>query len=160
MIEVLVAISVLLIGTTGATAVLSSAIRSGQSARLNLIGAQLAQEGVELVRKVRDGNFIVNADMGAQIPAGISRIDWKSAANAPGNQFLAPGTGVPLRYDPLYGYNYSVGITTSFEREVNITSVPDGFGNTRELIVSVTMKWNDRGAQKSFVVEDHLFNWH
>lgn len=177
LVEVLVAISILLIGTVGATSILSSAIRSAQSARLNLIAAQLAQEGVELVRRVRDESFIATQDIGSGIAGGPpgpnacpdqvigswpKGIDWISVTQ--GNPFInignPPSGDIPLYFDSTYGYNHQgIGSASPFRRRIYIRTTQASDGSTLALKVNVEMKWSDRGTNKTFCVEDHLYNW-
>ncbi len=159
LVEVLVAISVLLIGTIGVTFLVNTAVKTATSTRSNLIASQLAQGGIEIARRLRDENFIVCAEASStsSCPAfhtgliGVQRADWLNGLVTPsaGNQFL--------KLHPQYGYSYftdGTEITTSFERNIDISIV-----NTNEIKVEVTVIWSDRGSTKSFTVEDHFFNW-
>jgi hypothetical protein len=65
--EVLVAAFVLTVGLTATTALIVSSIGNAYDNRDAVIAAELAQEGVELVRNVRDQNFAFEAD---GIPSG------------------------------------------------------------------------------------------
>lgn len=60
--EVLVAAFVLTVGLTTTTALIVASIGNAYEARDTVIAAELAQEGVELVRNVRDQNFALEAD--------------------------------------------------------------------------------------------------
>lgn len=63
--EALISISVLLIISSLATGVYVTSVRSTAGNRNDLVAAALAEEGVELMRNIRDTNFLKYAD-GAQ----------------------------------------------------------------------------------------------
>ena len=58
LIETLMALFVLMVGVIGSFAVVSQAIRTSPTARQELIAAQLAQEGIEISRNVRDNTLL------------------------------------------------------------------------------------------------------
>lgn len=56
LLEVLVAISILLLGVAGPIALATESLKQSLPARIKLEGTLLAQEGMELVRNIRDNN--------------------------------------------------------------------------------------------------------
>ncbi|RJQ13830.1 hypothetical protein C4553_02175 [Candidatus Parcubacteria bacterium] len=172
LVEVLVAVSVLLLGTVGVMSLLATAITTAASAQSNLIAAYLAQEGIEIIRKIRDENFIANKNMDQQIPGGGSRrVDWIQAGASPGNQLLGGdpqqnkttpnyGSCTKLKYDPIYGYNYSFGTDSVFCRNIYITkNTVVSTSSTDELIIEAQVVWSQRGFVKHFIAENHLIDW-
>lgn len=146
LVEVLVAISILVGSTVSVTFLVSNAIKTATSTRSNLIAAQLAQEGIEIVRSLRDENWIDGNNFNAGL-GGVHRVDWISGK-------LPPSGNPPLLFDSNYGYNYSSGVATPFVRIVSVDNT-----NAEEITVEVEIIWTDREAVKSFIVEDHLFDW-
>lgn len=72
MIEVLISIFVLLIGIVGTMGLFINSLKNSMDARDNVIATQLAQEGIELVRNIRDTNLAVGKpafDTGTGLPA-------------------------------------------------------------------------------------------
>ena len=65
--EIIISMAVLLMTVVGATQVLVSIIRSNNENVHALIAYQLAQEGLEGFRNVRDSNWLLNADFDGQI---------------------------------------------------------------------------------------------
>jgi prepilin-type N-terminal cleavage/methylation domain-containing protein len=63
-LEVLVAISILVVGVSGAVALMSQTISVGNSVTQRLIAAHLAQEGLEVIQNIRHTNWIEGADDG------------------------------------------------------------------------------------------------
>ena len=68
LVETLVAISIIMIAIAGPFQVIEHALASAQISRDELIGNSLAQEGVEYVRSVRDGNYLYNRANPGAIP--------------------------------------------------------------------------------------------
>ena len=148
LVEVLVAISILVGSTVSVTFLVSNAIKTATSTRSNLIAAQLAQEGVEIIRRLRDENWINGVAFNDL--EGTHRVDWISGS-------LPVSGNLPLRFHPNQGYSYSAisgDVVTPFTRLITVSSP-----NSRELQIEVEVTWTDREAVKSFIVEDHLFDW-
>ncbi len=62
LVEVLLAIFILSFGLMAAISLVTSSVRQNYGNRDVIVAAGLAQEGVELVRNVRDNNFAARAD--------------------------------------------------------------------------------------------------
>lgn len=59
LIEVLVAVFVITIGFTATTTLISKSIAESIGSRDTIVASQLAQEGIEVVRNIRDQNWLV-----------------------------------------------------------------------------------------------------
>lgn len=70
LLEVVAAIFLLLVGMTGVFAVINNTIKLMASSPYKLTAAYLAQEGIEVVRNIRDTNLIMG-------------LDWKDLDRAP-----------------------------------------------------------------------------
>ncbi len=148
LIEALVAL-VILTMALGPALVLSSNISSTASViQNNLIAANLSQEGVEVIRALRDANWYNGLSFNNGLANGIYRIEWNSNTLIPlgANPFLKINAGL---------YNYSSGIDTSFKRTITITQI-----NSEELRIISDVTWTERGNRARDVkAESHLFNW-
>ena len=133
----------------GPALVLSSNISSTASVvRNNLIAANLSQEGVEVIRALRDANWFNGLSFDAGIADGIYRIEWNS------NALISLGSNPPLKINAGL-YNYSFGTDTKFKRTVTITKI-----NSEELRIISDVTWTERGNRTRDVkVESHLFDW-
>ena len=148
LIEALVSLVILTVAL-GPALVLSSNISSTASViQNNLIAANLAQEGVEVIRALRDASWYNGLSFDTGLSDGIYRIDWNS------NSLIALGSNPPLKVsDGLY--NYSSGTETMFKRTITITKI-----NSEELRVVSDVTWTERGNRTRDVkVESHLFDW-
>ncbi len=168
LLETLVAIYVLLVGIVGAMTLTQQSIASASVFRNELIAANLAQEGIELVRNKMTSNFITatNNDDPGCIIAGVINCNVRDMVG-----MLGPGTscatGCYPEFDPSamqatitfspcapanaeckkLNQDPSIGIFTStapsgssavFDRRVIITPVTNGWD------VLVTVSWPGR----------------
>ena len=148
LIEALVSLVVLTVAL-GPALVLSSNISSTASIiQNNLVAANLSQEGLEVVRALRDANWYNGLSFDAGIPDGIYRVDWNSI------DLISLGGNPPLKITNGL-YNYSSGTDTIFKRTITITKI-----NSEELRIVSEVAWTERGERaKSVKAESHLFDW-
>lgn len=148
LIEALVALVILTI-SLGPALILSSSVSSTASViQNNLIAANLAQEGVEVVRALRDANWYNGFPFDNGLADGVYRIEWNS------NALIALGSNPPLKVSAGL-YNYSAGTDTLFKRTVTITKI-----NSEELRIISEVIWTERGNRvRNVKVESHLFDW-
>jgi len=143
LLEVLIAVSVLVIGTVAAFSTITSTIRSTTFAKDKLIASFLAQEGIEIVKNIRNTNWI----QGNAWNQGLSPGSWQADYNDPAlsnynGAFLNSGSN---------GYSYDPGGTpTKFQRKITITQIsPD------ELKVKVEVFWQGH----TYEVTSIITNW-
>ena len=148
LVEALVALVILTIAL-GPALVLSSNISSTASViQNNLIAANLSQEGVEIIRALRDANWYNGLPFDTGLTDGSYRIEWSS------NTLIALGSNPPLKISAGL-YNYSSGVDTVFKRTVTITKI-----NSEELRIISEVAWTERGNRaRSVKAESHLFDW-
>lgn len=75
LIETLMALFVLMVGVIGAFAVVIQALHTSPTTRQEMIAAQLAQEGIEIARNIRDTRLLQLADDALQADAAMDK-DW------------------------------------------------------------------------------------
>lgn len=148
LVEALVALVILTLAL-GPALILSSNISSTASViQHNLIAANLVQEGVEVVRSLRDANWFNGLPFDNGLADGTYRIEWNS------NSLIALGANPPLKIDAGL-YNYSAGTDTLFKRTITITKI-----NSAELRIVSDVTWTERGNRvREVKAESHLFNW-
>ncbi len=152
LIEMMVAMSVLMISLLGIFALLSQSLALSRVAANQYIAANLAAEGIEVVKNILDSNVIdrttawndglaVNGDFGVQ---------YDSVAL---NSLIARDR---LLFDPRSRrYNYTSGTQTSFVRVVSIDNISQD-----EIKVTSRVEWIDRGGLKMDIeVESRFLNW-
>ncbi|MBX4189990.1 type II secretion system GspH family protein [Candidatus Parcubacteria bacterium] len=113
----------------------------------DLTGANLAQEGIEVIRNMRDTNWHNSLAFDTNITAGTFRIQWDSTT-------LLPSAGNPVLKINNGLYNYSSGTDSIFSRSIVITKI-----GSIELKIVSQVSWPVRGGTKTIQVEEHLFDW-
>lgn len=145
------ALTLLTVGLIPAFLQATSALGLSTTIRNSLISAHLAQEGAETVRAMRDTNWFAKQpfDTGLTGCASGCLVQWDSSAPQP------LGANPPLKWDTGSGlYQYDTGTDTAFHRVVTVTAV-----SGHELKVQSTVTWKERTTDKTFSVEDHLYDW-
>jgi prepilin-type N-terminal cleavage/methylation domain-containing protein len=137
--EVLISMFVLTIGLVAVISVINASLRSSYETRDALVATELAQEGVELVRNVRDNNFASGGD-GFDNPTVFStltrhcRIDWNDAVSNLDCNILQ---GAQSRYNLQYRNGLFAHVNTSRERYARYIYIDfDSSGGDRALVRS------------------------
>ncbi len=167
LIETMVAITLLAVALIGPFVAVQNAVQSSYVARDQLIASQLAQEGMEYVRSVRDTNYLSGntwmhylssySCYGAT-PGNYCTVDptrghiTQSGAMAAHNATSA----APFLYlssTNLYNQQSS-GNQTRFKRLLRIYVV-----SATEVRVWVNVQWRTSGKTYSIDVFDNMHNW-
>ncbi len=159
--EVLIAAFVLTVGLTATTALIVSSISKAYDNREAVVAAELAQEGVELIRNVRDQNFALEADgipAGAGF-AGFSQADKHCRMNSDDTTFTCtPSQGTPsnnryyLRVPdfPELGERFTdTGSVSRFARYIYIDYSPAN--NNATVISFVFWDWTNGSAMPPYI---------
>lgn len=170
LIETLVAIALLVIAIVAPMSLVAQSLTTAFYARDQVAAYSLAQEGIEAVRAVRDGNILANATTGssndllASIPINQ---DFTIDATQPGATGIAScGLGVCplLKVDGngnLYGYT-SGWADTKFRRTIRANYKGPGTinGGQDEIRVTVTVTWETAtGRTRSFKMYSNMYRW-
>lgn len=147
LIETLIALVILSIGLIPVMNLSSAFSDTSSIIKNNLIAANLAQEGVEVARTIRDANWFNNRTFNSGLADGAYRVEWDSESLIAlgGNPVLKINNGI---------YNYSAGADTPFQRTITVTNV-----GPSELKIVADVTWLERGRAKDVQVESRLFNW-
>lgn len=144
-----------------------SAINSSASVSSSkLIAANLAQEGIEIVKNIRDLNYLAD-DNGDGEPDYSWNVCYTSLSGE--ITFLVQYDDTsprlfseePLKYDLTTGlYGYDAGAVTPFayKRKIIMTKNPSGLDDN-EIKVQAVVSWVEHGRAESLTVEDRLWNW-
>ncbi len=169
LVETLVAISILMISIAGPMVLVANGIRASAFARDQVTAFYLAQDAVEAIRYIRDGNRIekvldsspdsVPWDDVTQYPCTTTSpcgIDTSKVHNRESNaistetdnQFLL------IASDGVYGYNNG-GTPTVFKRWITIEAI-----DAKEVEIVVTVDWSAGAFTKRFSIRENLFYWY
>lgn len=149
-VEVLVTLSILSLVLTAVTGSILSSFDVAKSAQNSFIASGLAQEGMEIVRNVRDNSFLAGSDL-SLLPNGNFRVEWSdSFINKSAGDILSEPA---LRRDPSGLFSYSGTTDSGFKRIVTIS------GDSVSKRITVNVVWNERGRDKNLSAETILYNW-
>jgi len=153
LIEVLVALLVLSMGFTAVFALMANNIKSSENAKNQIIASQLAQEGIELVRNMKDNKELDTADTtythcnytqensdGTIRLCNRLRIDETSLFDNNANKRLYLNSS-------FYTHGSSVTPTKFYRRiDLSITGdINNSPSSTREITVTAYVTWNGSG---------------
>lgn len=138
MIEVMMATFLVSVGLVAVISLLSAGLRQSTLNKNNLIASFLAQEGVELVRNVRDTNWV----NGEESFGGISNgNDCRAQADAENSNNLSCGVSdFQLYFDSVYEHSGSSSQETRFSRKIIIE---DEAGGEQKIVTSIAIWGKD-----------------
>ncbi len=171
LMEVIFAIFIVVVAVSATFTVVRGILAYNSTNADRLIAAYLAQEGIEIIRNVRDGNWLEQR-------ANPSNL-WDEGIGAGSQCITANGCAADYRHSypvgtdedpslPAYNdneflkidsngfYSYdNPGTPSRFKRKINVTVA----GPPDELQVSVIVSWLERGRPYNVSVQERLFNW-
>lgn len=162
-IEAMVAITILTVAITAPMSLATKSLSSAYYARDQIAAFHLAQEAIESIRHVRDGNILNNAlgtpvDLLEGVPSTSG--DAFTVDTRDDSMSLCPLDGCPpLKSNgELYGYENAQGwLPTRFTRSVRATFLE---GTTDEIRITVNISWQTSGFQtRDFTISDNLYRW-
>lgn len=161
--EMLAAIFVISMGAMGVFSLVSQALSYTNITSSRLVAIYLTQEGIEIVRNIRDNNFL-------EINKGLEGVQWTdnlspcdTGCEADYTDFsLVPiiGNPRPLRIDGGF-YNYNFGMATVFTRKITTVLIDSGGdGQPYKIEVSVEVTWQERGRTHKVNAQEELYRWY
>jgi len=146
LLEMIIAVTVILIGLIP---IMSLMYDSSFGVRLSLSrlqAAYLAQEGLEIVRNIRDSNWLAQtSSWNNNLEVG----EWEASYDQPLSHYQ--DRNLKINNDGFYGYS---GTPTKFKRKITISKPIDD-----TLQVSVEVSWQEKGKNYSLTVYENLYNW-
>ncbi len=165
-LEVVVAILIITMGMVG---VLSLVIQNIQAQYINkniLIATGLAQEGLELVRNVRDLNWLKQGYVWNQdiVADGTYTIDYRGRSSISQAVNFVGDAGARLYinnevglYKNLYTHASSGNTPTNFYRLITVVENPSP--NPNYLYVKCAIRWLEGSQSHDYTAETYLYNW-
>lgn len=151
LIEVIIAISIIVVGIISCISLISSSISGVTIGKSKIIAAGLAQEGVEIVRNIRDNNWTNYKRTIDTWRDGLGEGNWLVQYNG---QSLISYSITKLKKDSNGFYQYANGVNTEFYRKINISYI----GNNQIKVLS-EITWQEKGKNQSIQIENRLYNW-
>lgn len=175
-VETLVAITVLLIAVVAPMSLAQDGILAARLAQDQIVAFYLGQEGIEVVKNLRDNNRLANAAGGQLSGAELSNCNVTDpesaeegcivdATRVTSGQFYTErcvGGCESIRLTDTAPYIYTYQNTgtspTKYIREVKVWNPT---ADINEAAVEVTVEWEfgKSGIIKTYKVRDFLYNW-
>ena len=148
LLETIVAVGVIVVGLVAALVLINSSLFYVSLIKDRLVAANLNSEGLEVVRNIRDNNWLQNLSWNNSLSNGDYNVVYNSLT-------LSPFTDAKLLIDASNGlYNYSSGSPSDFKRKISISNL-----SSYELRIISTVTWQRKGVSYANSAEEHLFNW-
>lgn len=152
LVETLLALFILTTAIVAGLSVVNQGLSSTQVAKSKLIAANLTQEGIEVVRNIRDNNWLEQRTTPELLwDDGLSSGDWEATHQS---QSLEPYQGRFLKNDNNGFYNYTSGPDTKFKRKITIQKITND-----QLRVISKVEWQERGKIYNLTAVGDLYNW-
>lgn len=156
LIEVLAALFIMMIGVMGVMGLVVRTVAFNSSVNSQLVASYLSQEGLEIVRNIRDGNFLkIHKGAGGQWNDGLTSCPVACGADY-NDLALGSFQDTFLRLsNGFYTYDACANCsTTIFKRKITIDSA------TVDLLkVSVDVSWLDKENTRTVRGATELYNW-
>jgi len=160
LIEILVAFVII---TTSIVAIFSLVVQNIQVQKVNkdfLVASMLAQEGLELVRSIRDENWLDLANPGTW--DGIDdtddtfSVDYNYTIDRTPNVVSDGGAQLYFDTNKFYTHNSTApNVATQFYRMIKI----DDATAPTYISVSSHVQWKVNGVTKNYIAETLLYDW-
>ena len=157
LIEVITAIFILTVGIGGSFSLIYQTLSAVYGVRSELEASFLAQEGVEIVKNLRDNAWLESrAATSTSWLANLSQAGGNYEADY-SSQYLsqAYSSSDYLKINSDGYYNSSSGDNTNFTREISRTNV-----STTTVKVVVTVNWRTAGKSRSLQVVENITDWY
>lgn len=170
-IETLIAITVLLVAVVAPMSLAQDGVRAAKLAQDQIVAFYLAQEGVEVVRNMRDENRLAGAtqlagplsscivDPDNSLDVGCT-IDATQISGGTFDVDACPSGGCPPIRKDDERYTYRSGgsyIDTKYTREIRVwyTESPD----TKDATVEVIVTWPFITSTRTYSLRANLLDW-
>jgi len=171
LLEVMAAIFVVTVGLMGIFTVIQNLSAQTSISSNRLIASYLAQEGIEIIRNIRDTNWLeqkvatstswdeglTGCSAGCEIDYFCTTVEDPNPNDPNGHRCLDlyGVDGHFLRIDTNGFYNYASGNETKFRRKIILTKE----GND-VLKVEVLIRWQEKGKNYEISTLEKLHNWY
>lgn len=162
LLDVIFAIGIIIVGLIAVLGLLRYVILAGRYSTDKFIATNLAQEGIEIVRAVRDSNWLAHQTWNQGLSSGDYQAQHDSVSLAAYSVLSQP-----LKIDANGYYSYGAGQNSKFSRKIIIRQPPDQIcpadavvPNNDNFCVIVQVSWQMLGLDYSTLVQDRFYNWY
>jgi type II secretory pathway pseudopilin PulG len=152
-LEVIVAIFIITLGMVGVSSLVVQNIRAQYIDKNVLTASGLAQEGLELVRNVRDLNWLTSGNAWTQNLLDTYSIDYRGSINQAVDSINDVGAKLYVNGAGFYTHAAAGNTPTGFYR---LITASNEFGY---LDVKCLVRWKQGNKNHDYTAETYLYNW-
>ncbi|MDD5291290.1 MAG: prepilin-type N-terminal cleavage/methylation domain-containing protein [Patescibacteria group bacterium] len=153
-LEIVVAFSIITIGLVGVLSLTTQNVQVEYVNKNNLVASQLAQEGLELTRNIRDNNWLSGNDWDNGITPGNYIVDYAGNITSVEGIEEAKLQQSNDAGEEDYYWHQAGDLDSLFSRLITITQT-----SSESLNVSCLVQWEDRGQTYQYVADTILYDW-
>jgi len=152
LMEIIVAIAVIVTALIGSVALISFSVSSTRASRSGIIAEGLTQEGLEIVRNIRDNNWLNFKRKASDWRDDLGEGEYRVQYNVGNLLFF---DSLALKMDSNGFYQYDTGTDTQFFRKITL----DYMGTDNQIKATSEVTWTESSRQNSIKAELILYNW-
>ena len=150
-VEIITVLFVVSVGLIGVLSLIIKNIQSQTFNKQNLIAYQLAQEGIELTREVRDTNWKIGNSYNDGLADGYYSLDYQSLVPTS----ISADNPPPLYLNGGYYSHIPNATSTGFKRSIRIETLDP----PTAMRVTCTVAWAIRDIPYAYNLETILYDW-
>lgn len=157
LLEMIVVIFIISLGLVGILSLAVSSLKAGKFTKGKLVASELAQEGLEMVKNIRDENWLEEDDWldGINTGDGTFIIDYTGESSIDDVPDSAASPGAKLYRDSNGWYQHSSStVDTVFYRIIKVNN-----SNTASSSISCTVRWTDPVGTHDYTADMVLYDW-
>ncbi|MCR4334259.1 MAG: prepilin-type N-terminal cleavage/methylation domain-containing protein [Patescibacteria group bacterium] len=149
LIETLVAVAIMMLAVTGPLTIAHRGVQSALYAKDQVTAYYLAQDAVEYIRSVRDGNFLASKSWLEELDLCLNTdcmIDTIAGTKSNSGELLYNSS------NGQYGYGNG-GIKSGFTRTINIDDTVEN-----NAMIEVKISWNTSLFTQTFTIQENMMD--
>jgi prepilin-type N-terminal cleavage/methylation domain-containing protein len=151
-IEVMIAIFIISFGLMGVLSLVQQNIKVSRINRTAVVSASLAQEGLELIRKKRDENWLKSLAFDTGLSVGTSTMDYKGYTHAAPNGITDTNAILKINSDGFYEHLNS---TNSAYNRIIIITKP----TAQSILVTCYVRYRGGVNSYDYIATEILTDW-
>ncbi|MBI3459054.1 prepilin-type N-terminal cleavage/methylation domain-containing protein [Candidatus Azambacteria bacterium] len=158
LLEVIISISILTTGVIATIAFMNSELQQISYLKNKIIAINLAQEGIELVRNVRDNNLLNSKSFNVWIDGNANNCSSPCSYEIDyDDPKLSSSLDTKLKIDSNGFYQYNNGSDSIFTRKITITDISTNIGTGA--VINVRVESEVSFGDKKVKLETILYDW-
>jgi len=152
-LEIIIVFFVIIVGLLGVFSFVQYPISASRVSTQQFIATYLSQEGIEIVRNIRDANWLEKPPPPSWID-GLVGGTWQIGYDDTSLNGLVDDGRLYFDSNGWYNHNDSSGGETKFKRKITIDDSDSNY-----LKVSVEVSWTEKGKNYNVTAQENLYEW-